>query len=88
MMDVLFGNVRVVPNHFLLEPSRRSVMLDLADLCAHDAFEGLKYRTRAHSLDWISPVGSLAEVPRVVLPVGAPEPNRYASGTLEPQRID
>ena len=88
MMDVLFGHVGVVPNHFLLEASRRSVMLDLADLCANNTFEGVKHGTRPNSFYGISPVGALAEVHRVVIPVGEPEPNRYASGRLEAQRID
>src|SRR5687768_1449944 len=76
MMDVLFGHVRVVPHHFLLEASRRSVMLDRADVCANNAFEGLKHGSRPNAFYGIGPVGALAEVHRVVVPVGEPEPNR------------
>src|SRR6478672_596225 len=41
MMNVLFGDVRVVPDHFLLEAARRSVMRDLAYVCANNSFERL-----------------------------------------------
>src|SRR5688572_32795498 len=88
MMDVLLGHVRVVPNHFFLEASRRSVMLERADVCANNPFEGLKHGSRSNAFHGISPVGALAEVHRVVIPVGEPEPDRYASGRLETQRID
>src|SRR5688572_24658423 len=88
MMDVLLSHVRVVPNHFFLEASRGSVMLDRADVCANNAFEGVKHGPRPNSFYGISPVGALAEVHRVVIPVGKPEPNRHASGRLEAQRID
>ena len=88
MMDVLFSDVRIVPKHFLLESPRRSVMLDLADVCANDALEGMKHRTRPNSFYWISPLRSLAEVHRVVIPVSEPEPNRHASGGFDSQGID
>ena len=87
-MDVLFSNVRVVPNHFLVEASRRSVMLDFSNVGANDAFQGVQHGSRANSFDGIGPVRALAEIHRVVIPVGEPEPNRDAPGCLEAQRID
>src|SRR5687768_8047682 len=56
MMDVLFSHVRIVPDYLLLESPGRSVMFDLANLGANDAFEPVKHRTRANSLQGISPV--------------------------------
>jgi hypothetical protein len=88
MVDVLFGDVGVMPNHFFLEAPRLGVMLDLTDLGANNAFEGLKHSTRPNSLYWIAPVGSLAEIYSIVIPICKPEPNRQASGRLESQGVD
>jgi hypothetical protein len=63
-------------------------MLDLANVCANDALEGVKYRARPNSLYGIRPVRSLAEVHRVVIPVRKSEPNRYASGRVDSKGID
>jgi hypothetical protein len=88
MMDVLFGHVGIVPNHFLFESSGRRVMLDFANLCANDAFEGVKHRTGTNSLYRVGPLRSLAEVHCVVIPVGEPESDGHASGGLDAQRIN
>ncbi len=87
-MYVLLGHVRVVPDDFLLEPSRRGVVLDLGDLRANDAFESVKHRAGPNSLDRIGPVRSLAEVDRVVVSVRVPESNRHAPGRFEAKGID
>ena len=88
MMNVLFGDVGVVPDDFLLEMARRSVMHELADDGANNPLEGLEHRARPHSLNGIGPVRVFAEIHRVVISVGEPEPNRYPPGRLETQRID
>jgi hypothetical protein len=88
VVHVLLGHVRIVPDDFLLEPSRRGVVLDPGDLRANDAFESVKHRAGSNSLDWIGPVRSFAQVDRVVVSVGVPESNRHASRSFESKGID
>src|SRR6188472_500378 len=85
---MLLGDVRVVPDDFLLEPPRRGVVVDPGDLRANDAFESVKHRAGSNALDRIGPVRSLAEVDRVMVSVGVPKPNRHASGRCESKGID
>jgi hypothetical protein len=77
-----------VPEHFLVEVSRRGVVIKPANLGTNDAFEGLKHRTIPNSVHWTRPLRPLAQVHRIVISVGEPESNRDPSGSLKAQRID
>jgi hypothetical protein len=49
MVHVLLGYVGVVPDDFLFESPRDSIMLDLPNVRANNAFKGLKHRARPNA---------------------------------------
>jgi hypothetical protein len=58
------------------------------ELRSTDAFEGVEHRARSNSLERIRPPRPLAQVHRIVVPVGEPQSNRYPPGRLEAQGIN
>ena len=83
MVDVLLGHVRVVPDHFLLEPTRRGVVLDLGDLGPDDALEPVQDRAGAKPVERVGPLRSVAQTDGVVIAVGVAKAQHEA-----PRRLD
>ncbi len=60
MKNVLLGDIRIVPDDFLLESPGRRVMVDLDDLGSDDTFQAVEHDAGAESVDRIGPFGPVA----------------------------
>jgi hypothetical protein len=87
-MDVLFGLVRVMPRHFLLESPALLVVLGPANIRPDDPFQGMKHRPGTKTVKGIRPVGSRAEIDGIVITVGKTETKKYSSRRFSPESID
>lgn len=84
----LLGLVRVVPGDLLLEPAGGLVVLDAADLRAHDAFERVQHRPGAQAVERRAPLRSRAQVDGVVVTVGEAEAQQQPPCRLGADRVD
>ena len=87
-MDMLLRLVRVVPAHFLFEPSRLVVVLEPPDVCSHNAFQRVQHGARPKALHRTIPIGPCAQVDGVVIPVGETEPQQNAASCFQAESVD
>ena len=88
MVDVLFGRVGIVPQHFLLESTGSGIVFDLGDFGPDNSLKPVKYGPRPEAFQWCGPIRSSAQTHRIVVPVRVPKPQHQASRRLQTQRVN
>ena len=88
MMDMLLGNIRVVPDDFFFEPAGRGIMVDLDDLGSNDAFEPGQRDDGTQPFDRIGPFGAVAQAHGVVIPIRITKSEKQPACRLEAQRVN
>ena len=83
VVHVLFGDIGVVPQHFLVEPAGIRVMLQLDDLGANDPLEPVQDDAGPQSVKTIRPVRSVAQAHGVVIAVRIAKPQEQSPGGLD-----
>ena len=88
MVDVLLGFVGVVPDDVLFESAGGLVVLDAADLRAHDAFERVQHRAGAQAVERRAPLRSRAQVDGVVVAVRKAEAQQQPPCGRDAEGVD
>ena len=87
-MQVLLGDVGVVPLNVLLESAGRRIVLDPDDLSAHDPFQPMEDSAGTKPFERIHPSGSVAQADSVVIPVRKAEPEHKTPRGLDAQCVN
>ena len=88
MVDVLFGDVRVVKGQFLFEAARCGIKLHGENFAADNAFEPMQCDAGAEPIKRVRPRRAFAQADGVVIAVGVTKPQHHATGDLGTHGID
>jgi hypothetical protein len=87
-MDMLLGFVRIVPFDLGLEAAGLRIEFHGGKIGPHDAFERVHDRAGAQSIEWIGPVGAIAQADGVVIAVREAKPHEKAARGFGPEGVD